>query len=379
MQPLHGPTTVHKPISSHYKWCRINALGWLLMHHAMSQVDLLQDVIRKQAQIFYKSNEDHVNPLITALGEYDIDDTRRYNQVLVGTVRSSLPIPRLRLIRLSAKSEEAVAIVWPLTTADSKAATEQLYPQITAQLVAMYGSLLQLVRDLPCVDQSTLPYLKLRALAAYGHRYALLQTMATEIGYTYVPEDIYYYDTYAILNLRETMRTERVHVRERSGGNAPKDLHRQPNVLVAGRPANVRSSVAGLRARYAGAGRGAGPTGGVRQLVPNQGTRAFVVVVVEEEDEDEEDVDAEVNSLDSEYEPSVPEIVTALSVELGSISEATCIEAPVTSRISLILEPPLPMREPHCDAGTMRRKVMGVRGRPEPLDAPCISWNLEHH
>ena len=69
----------------------------------------------------------------------------------------------------------------------------------------------------------------------------------------------------------------------------------------------------------------------------------------------------------------VPEMVTARSVELGSISDATCIEAPVTSRISLIFEPPFPMREPHCDAGTMRRKVIGGRGMPEPFGAPCIS------
>jgi len=69
----------------------------------------------------------------------------------------------------------------------------------------------------------------------------------------------------------------------------------------------------------------------------------------------------------------VPEMVTARSVELGSISDATCIDAPVTSRISLILDPPLPIREPHCDAGTMRRRVIGGRGIPEPLGAPCIS------
>lgn len=43
----------------------------------------------------------------------------------------------------------------------------------------------------------------------------------------------------------------------------------------------------------------------------------------------------------------VPDIVTARSVELGNISEATCIEAPVTSRISFILEPPFPIRDPH--------------------------------
>ncbi|KAJ8882571.1 hypothetical protein PR048_014382 [Dryococelus australis] len=68
-------------------------------------------------------------------------------------------------------------------TADSKAATEQLYSQITAGLVATFGSLQQLERDLPCINnQSTLPYPKLHALIAYGHRYALLQPMATGIG-----------------------------------------------------------------------------------------------------------------------------------------------------------------------------------------------------
>lgn len=43
----------------------------------------------------------------------------------------------------------------------------------------------------------------------------------------------------------------------------------------------------------------------------------------------------------------VPDRVTALSVEFGNISEATCIEAPVTSRISLIFDPPLPISDPH--------------------------------
>lgn len=74
----------------------------------------------------------------------------------------------------------------------------------------------------------------------------------------------------------------------------------------------------------------------------------------------------------------VPEIVTARSVELGSISEATWIEAPVTSRISFILEPPLPMREPHCEAGTINLSVIGGRGMPPP-PPPCMSWNCEHH
>ena len=57
-----------------------------------------------------------------------------------------------------------------------------------------------------------------------------------------------------------------------------------------------------------------------------------------------------------------PETVTALSVELGSISLATWIEAPVISRISLIFEPPLPMREPHWEAGTTSLKVIGGLG-----------------
>ena len=39
-----------------------------------------------------------------------------------------------------------------------------------------------------------------------------------------------------------------------------------------------------------------------------------------------------------------PLMVTALSVEFGNISLATWIEAPVTSRISRILEPPFPKR-----------------------------------
>jgi hypothetical protein len=55
-------------------------------------------------------------------------------------------------------------------------------------------------------------------------------------------------------------------------------------------------------------------------------------------------------------------MVTARSVELGSISEATWMEAPVTSLISFIFEPPLPMSDPHWDAGTISRKVIGGRG-----------------
>jgi len=57
-----------------------------------------------------------------------------------------------------------------------------------------------------------------------------------------------------------------------------------------------------------------------------------------------------------------PEMVTARSVELGSISLATCIDAPVTSLISLILEPPFPISDPHWEAGTIKRRVMGGRG-----------------
>ena len=55
-------------------------------------------------------------------------------------------------------------------------------------------------------------------------------------------------------------------------------------------------------------------------------------------------------------------MVTARSVEFGNISLATWIEAPVTSLISFILEPPLPMRDPHCEAGTTNRKVIGGLG-----------------
>lgn len=77
----------------------------------------------------------------------------------------------------------------------------------------------------------------------------------------------------------------------------------------------------------------------------------------------------------------VPDMVTARSVELGSISEATWMEAPVTSRISLILEPPLPIKEPHCEAGTINLSVMGGLETPPPPPAPppWMSWNCEHH
>ena len=41
----------------------------------------------------------------------------------------------------------------------------------------------------------------------------------------------------------------------------------------------------------------------------------------------------------------LPLMVTARSVLLGSISLATCTLAPVTSRTSLILDPPLPKQD----------------------------------
>lgn len=78
---------------------------------------------------------------------------------------------------------------------------------------------------------------------------------------------------------------------------------------------------------------------------------------------------------------AVPDIVTALSVELGNISLATWIEAPVackllhfnyffkmnlfvsiTSRISLIFIPPFPIKEPHWVAGTISLVVIGGFG-----------------
>ena len=45
-------------------------------------------------------------------------------------------------------------------------------------------------------------------------------------------------------------------------------------------------------------------------------------------------------------------MVTVRSVEFGNNSDATWTLAPVTSRISLILDPPFPISEPHCEAGT---------------------------
>lgn len=54
------------------------------------------------------------------------------------------------------------------------------------------------------------------------------------------------------------------------------------------------------------------------------------------------------------------------------------MEAPDTSRISLILEPPLPISEPHCDAGTIRRRVTGGRGTLEdPSLGPSSSNFLQ--
>lgn len=71
----------------------------------------------------------------------------------------------------------------------------------------------------------------------------------------------------------------------------------------------------------------------------------------------------------------VPDSVTALSVEFGNISEATCIEAPVTSLISFILEPPLPINEPHWLAGTISLSEMDGRGTE--LLPLFISWNYK--
>jgi hypothetical protein len=72
--------------------------------------------------------------------------------------------------------------------------------------------------------------------------------------------------------------------------------------------------------------------------------------------------------MQSSMASEAPETVTARSVELGSISEATWIEAPVTSRISLIFDPPLPISDPHWDAGTISLNVMGGFGTlPLPM------------
>ena len=63
-----------------------------------------------------------------------------------------------------------------------------------------------------------------------------------------------------------------------------------------------------------------------------------------------------------------PEIVTALSFDPGNVSPATCTDAPVFSRSSLIFEPPFPIREPHWVAGTHSLNVM------RPVYPNCESW-----
>ena len=55
----------------------------------------------------------------------------------------------------------------------------------------------------------------------------------------------------------------------------------------------------------------------------------------------------------------VPDTGTALFVELGSIS-----------RISFIFEPPLPIREPHWDAGIIKLRVIGGLGIAVPANGP---------
>jgi hypothetical protein len=75
--------------------------------------------------------------------------------------------------------------------------------------------------------------------------------------------------------------------------------------------------------------------------------------------------------MQSIIESALPLIVTARSVELGNISLATWIDAPVASRISFIFEPPLPIRLPHCVAGTIRRMVIG--GLTVPFGRACMS------
>ena len=75
----------------------------------------------------------------------------------------------------------------------------------------------------------------------------------------------------------------------------------------------------------------------------------------------------------------LPLIVTALSVLFGNISLATWTLAPVTSLISLILLPPLPIRDPHWLAGTISLKVMGGFGTPgEVIKESRSSSNLAH-
>lgn len=58
----------------------------------------------------------------------------------------------------------------------------------------------------------------------------------------------------------------------------------------------------------------------------------------------------------------VPDTVTALSVELGSISLATWMDALEPSRISWIFLPPLPIIDPHWLAGTISLNVTGGLG-----------------
>ena len=65
----------------------------------------------------------------------------------------------------------------------------------------------------------------------------------------------------------------------------------------------------------------------------------------------------------------VPPIVTVLSVEFGNNSEATCTLAPVTSLISFIFAPPLPIKDPHCEAGTINFKDEPDPGDFEELEA----------
>ena len=72
-----------------------------------------------------------------------------------------------------------------------------------------------------------------------------------------------------------------------------------------------------------------------------------------------------------------PEMVTALSVLFGNISLATCTLAPVTSRISLILLPPFPIRLPHWLAGTTSLKVMGGRGTVPGEIRLLRSWHQQ--
>lgn len=76
-------------------------------------------------------------------------------------------------------------------------------------------------------------------------------------------------------------------------------------------------------------------------------------------------------------ESFVPVIVTALSVEFGNKSEDTCMLAPLVPRISLIFEPPLPISEPHWDAGIINLITMEDDFRPLFLFGFWISWNCE--